>query len=57
MWNVEQRQRIKAWAESKDLPAQRFGTPEDIAHAMLFLMTNPYMTGHTLFVDGGLVAT
>ncbi|AGP38249.1 SDR family oxidoreductase [Sorangium cellulosum] len=44
-----------AWAE-KDLLVRRFGQPEDIAHAIEFLMTNPYMTGHTLTVDGGLVA-
>jgi hypothetical protein len=28
-----------------------------VAHAMIFLMTNPYVTGHLLVVDGGLVAT
>ncbi|WP_437730091.1 SDR family oxidoreductase [Sorangium sp. So ce1335] len=49
------REQMKAWAE-KDLLVRRFGQPEDIAHAIEFLMTNPYMTGHTLTVDGGLVA-
>ncbi|WP_438039667.1 SDR family oxidoreductase [Sorangium sp. So ce128] len=49
------REQMKAWAE-KDLPVRRFGQPEDIAHAIEFLMTNPYMTGHTLTVDGGFVA-
>jgi NAD(P)-dependent dehydrogenase (short-subunit alcohol dehydrogenase family) len=57
VWNTSQRGAIKSWAESKDLPAQRFGQPGDIAHAILFLMTNSYMTGHVLFVDGGLVVT
>jgi NAD(P)-dependent dehydrogenase (short-subunit alcohol dehydrogenase family) len=57
VWNDVQRTRIKAWAESAELPAQRFGMPEDIAHAMIFLMTNPYVTGETLFVGGGLVVT
>jgi NAD(P)-dependent dehydrogenase (short-subunit alcohol dehydrogenase family) len=57
VWTDEQRTRIKAWAESAELPAQRFGRPDDIAHAMIFLMTNPYVTGETLFVDGGLVVT
>jgi NAD(P)-dependent dehydrogenase (short-subunit alcohol dehydrogenase family) len=37
-------------------PARYLGQPEDIAHAILFLMTNPYMTGHTLVIDGGSVA-
>jgi hypothetical protein len=27
------------------------------AHAILFLMTNPSMTGHTLVIDGGLTAS
>jgi NAD(P)-dependent dehydrogenase (short-subunit alcohol dehydrogenase family) len=57
VWDAERRAGIRAWAESKELPAQRFGTPEDLAHAILFLMTNPYMTGHDLIVDGGLTAT
>jgi NAD(P)-dependent dehydrogenase (short-subunit alcohol dehydrogenase family) len=57
VWNPESRTKIKAWAESPQLPAQRFGQPDDIAEAMLFLMTNPYVTGHNLVVDGGLVAT
>jgi NAD(P)-dependent dehydrogenase (short-subunit alcohol dehydrogenase family) len=56
VWSVDARNEIKQWAESPDLPAQRFGTPDDLAHAILFLMTNPYMTGHNLVVDGGLVA-
>ena len=34
------REEMKAWAE-KDLPTRRFGLPEDIAHAIEFLMTNP----------------
>jgi len=51
-----QRDQVRAWAEST-LPARRFGQPEDIAAAILFLMTNPYMTGHTLVIDGGLVLT
>jgi NAD(P)-dependent dehydrogenase (short-subunit alcohol dehydrogenase family) len=53
--NRHRRDELKAWAES-DLPARRFGQPDDIAHAILFLMTNPYVTGQTLTVDGGYVA-
>jgi len=51
--HADNRTRIKDWAES-NLPLRRFGQPEDIAHAALFLMTNPYVTGQTLIVDGGL---
>lgn len=31
----------------------RVGEPADIAHAALYLMTNPYVTGTILEVDGG----
>jgi NAD(P)-dependent dehydrogenase (short-subunit alcohol dehydrogenase family) len=51
--HADHRTQIKDWAES-NLPLRRFGQPEDIAHAALFLMTNPYVTGQTLIVDGGL---
>jgi NAD(P)-dependent dehydrogenase (short-subunit alcohol dehydrogenase family) len=53
--HVGRREEMKAWAE-KDLLVRRFGQPEDIAHAIEFLMINPYVTGHTLTVDGGFVA-
>jgi NAD(P)-dependent dehydrogenase (short-subunit alcohol dehydrogenase family) len=38
---------------SSSLPLGRIGAPEDLAHAVLFLMTNPYTTGTVLQVDGG----
>ena len=34
-------------------PARRIGTVEDIADAVIFAMTNPFLTGVTLRVDGG----
>jgi NAD(P)-dependent dehydrogenase (short-subunit alcohol dehydrogenase family) len=34
-------------------PVGRTGTPEDIANAALFLMTNGYVTGQIVVVDGG----
>lgn len=34
-------------------PARRIGTVADIAQAVLFAMTNPFLTGETLHVDGG----
>ncbi|MFZ0717223.1 SDR family oxidoreductase [Mycobacterium sp.] len=34
-------------------PAGRIGTPDDIAAAVLFAMTNTFMTGVTLKIDGG----
>ena len=35
------------------LPVKRIGTPGDLADAVLFLMTNPYVAGTVLGVDGG----
>ncbi|MBV8861608.1 MAG: SDR family oxidoreductase [Mycobacterium sp.] len=34
-------------------PVGRIGTPDDIAGAVLFAMTNTFLTGMTLKVDGG----
>ena len=34
-------------------PLARTGTPEDIAQAVLYLCTAPFVTGHVLDVDGG----
>jgi len=41
-------------ARSKRIPLGRIGRPEEIAHAIVFLMTNTYVTGSTLTVDGGI---
>ena len=40
----------------EQIPLQRFGTPEEIADAIVFLASERarYMTGSTLTVDGGL---
>lgn len=35
------------------IPLKRTGTPDDIARAVLFLATAPYVTGQVLAVDGG----
>jgi len=34
-------------------PAGRIGTPEDIAQAVMFALTNTFLTGQTLHIDGG----
>jgi NAD(P)-dependent dehydrogenase (short-subunit alcohol dehydrogenase family) len=39
---------------AQTVPAARVGTPDDVAHAILLLATNPYITGTTVAVDGGL---
>lgn len=35
------------------LPARRIGEPEDIADAILFVLTNPHTTGTVIRIDGG----
>jgi NAD(P)-dependent dehydrogenase (short-subunit alcohol dehydrogenase family) len=42
---------------SSSLPVGRIGAPQELAHAVLFLMTNPYTTGTVLQVDGGALIT
>ena len=41
------------------LPIERYATPEEVAAAALFLVSDDarYITGHTLAVDGGFLAT
>ncbi|XP_077628618.1 3-oxoacyl-[acyl-carrier-protein] reductase [Crocuta crocuta] len=41
----------------KHIPLGRFGEPIDVAHAVVFLLESPYITGHVLVVDGGLQLT
>jgi NAD(P)-dependent dehydrogenase (short-subunit alcohol dehydrogenase family) len=46
--------RLKLYEEQANmLPAKRIGTPEDIAQSILYLLSNRYVTGSTLFPDGG----
>jgi len=35
------------------LPAKRVGQPEDIANAIVYLVTTPFATGSTVLLDGG----
>lgn len=54
------------WGDPKDkyaakvaklVPARRFGRPEEIAYAVVFLSSSmaDYITGQTLFIDGGML--
>jgi NAD(P)-dependent dehydrogenase (short-subunit alcohol dehydrogenase family) len=55
LWSAmpkEKREAMFAGAAQR-LPARRIGQPEDIANAVLFLVTTPFVTGSTLRVDGG----
>jgi NAD(P)-dependent dehydrogenase (short-subunit alcohol dehydrogenase family) len=51
----DRREGLRTWAESGALPARHFGQPTDIAEAILFLVQNPYVSGHTLVIDGGFL--
>ena len=38
---------------SKRLPVKRIGSPHEVAHAVLLLMTNDFITGEVFHIDGG----
>ena len=40
----------------EEIPAGRFGTPEEVAHLALSLVTGPtYLTGQIITLDGGWI--
>lgn len=41
-------------AIKQTLPLHRFGTPAEVGAAVVFLMSNGWMTGETLHADGGV---
>jgi pteridine reductase len=41
----------------RQIPLGRFGTPDDVTRAVLYLATASFVTGTTLFVDGGRSAS
>lgn len=41
-------------SQAKRIPLGRVAQPDEIAHAILFLMSNTYVTGSTLTIDGGI---
>lgn len=55
LWGgMSEEERTAMFARSAErLPARRVGHPEDIAQAILFVATNPFVTGTTVTVDGG----
>ena len=38
----------------KNIPLSRFGTPEEVAKLVMFLLTSNYITGQVITIDGGL---
>ncbi len=53
LWNAVGNKDAAFAAMTQRLPVGRIGTPNDLAHAALFLMENPFATGTVLHVDGG----
>lgn len=47
-WEAAAVQRV-----SRAMLLGRFGNPEDVAQAVVFLASSPYVTGHEIAVDGG----
>ncbi|MGH7605456.1 MAG: SDR family oxidoreductase [Gemmatimonadaceae bacterium] len=47
-WTQEQADKLVATT-----PLGRIGTPEDVAQAVLYLLSADYVTGETIIVDGG----
>jgi NAD(P)-dependent dehydrogenase (short-subunit alcohol dehydrogenase family) len=52
-WPEEQKKAVFSKIAS-DTPAGRVGKPEDIAHAIMFLLENTFTTGIVLECDGGI---
>lgn len=56
LWSARltpEQQRAHFAAVAATLPVGRFGTAEDVAHAVLFLLENGFTTGTVLDIDGG----
>ncbi len=53
VWTKEEQNNFSKWAEDT-LPVEHLGTPEELAYTYFNVLTNPYMTGATITVDGGL---
>ena len=48
-----EQEQLTQWATNA-LPVEHLGQPEEIVQAILSVITNPYMTGVVLSVDGGV---
>jgi NAD(P)-dependent dehydrogenase (short-subunit alcohol dehydrogenase family) len=53
LWDVFGSQREAILARGASLPVGRIGRPEEVAEAVLFLMSNGFVTGTVLAIDGG----
>lgn len=55
LWSgmAEDKREAMFTSAAQRLPVRRVGQPEDIANAVMFLVTTPFTTGSTVRVDGG----
>lgn len=53
VWSEEERDNLASWMQ-QSLPVKRTVEPEHVAAAAIGFMTNPYVSGAVLTVDGGL---
>ncbi len=51
-WQKEKPKEIRQNIENK-IALKQFGSPEQVADAMMFIVNNEYMNGHSLVIDGG----
>ena len=51
-WQKEKPKEIRQNIENK-IALKHFGSPEQVADAMMFIVNNEYMNGHSLVIDGG----
>ncbi|WP_298540930.1 SDR family oxidoreductase [uncultured Aquimarina sp.] len=53
VWTENEKTNFSEWAKNT-LPVEHLGTADELAYTYFNALTNPYMTGTTITVDGGL---
>jgi NAD(P)-dependent dehydrogenase (short-subunit alcohol dehydrogenase family) len=53
VWTDDEKENYKSWA-ANTLPVRHLGTPKELAQMYYSVLTNLYMTGSIITVDGGL---